>query len=153
MSTSLKFERGSSAALVATGSAPGNATLATASKAFSAEYDNSTNLYLFGDVEIACTFGSAPAAGSLINLYLVPCEDGTNYADGDATIAPPSNYLVGQFILRNVNTAQRVVTRGFQNAGISLPPSKFKVVIENIAGQTISTSWAVTLFPYRYQNV
>ena len=151
--SSVKYERGSSAALVTTGSAPGNAVLATAAQALSAEYDNSANLNPLGDLEMVCSFGTAPTAGGLVYAYLIPCEDGTNYTDGDATVAPASNLLVGMFVVRNVTTPQRMVTRGLIGSGIVLPPTKFKIVVQNLASQNVAASWAITLYPYRYQTV
>jgi len=36
---------------------------------------------LMGDVELVVTYGTAPTAGSVVDVYAVPAVDGTNYAD------------------------------------------------------------------------
>jgi hypothetical protein len=151
--SAIKYERGASAALVTTVAAPGNASLAAAAQALSTEYDNSVNLHPLADLELACAFSTSPTTGLMIYAYLVPCEDGTTYADGDATVPPASNLLVGMFVLRSINTAQRLVTRGLLGSGIVLPPTKFKIVVLNTTNQSMSASWAMTLYPYRYQAV
>ena len=43
-------------------------SLANNAAALGAEYDNATNLYLFGLFELNVTFGSAPTAGKTVDL-------------------------------------------------------------------------------------
>lgn len=103
--------------------------------AVGSEVDNATNKDLYGDFELNVTFGSAPSAGGYIGLYLIPALDGTNYADGGSSVAPPATSWIGNFPLRAVTTAQRVTI-----TGVSLPPSKFKVVAYNGSGQAFPSS-------------
>src|SRR5579885_1720765 len=91
--------------------------------------DNTTNLDVFADFEANFTFGTAPTAGTGLDLYLVPTIDGTNYEDGGATssnVQPSSAYFVGSFIVRAVTTAQKVAIRGVQ-----LGPTKYRAVLIN----------------------
>lgn len=150
---SIRLERGTSSPLITTGAAPGNATLTSGSRALSAEYDNASGLYLFGDFELSCTFASSPTAGQQVDLFIVPCNDGTNYTDGNASVNPAANLLAGWFNVRAVNTAQILTARGPIGQRIELPPCKFKIVLLNDTSQTISASWALTLFPSGLKTV
>lgn len=130
-------------------------SLASAAAALGVEYDNSTNLYLWGLFELNVTFGTNPTANSTVDLYLIPAPDGTNYDDavtGAAGSAPATSY-VGGFPLRAVTTAQKVpVGAGLQL--ISLPPAKFKAFVVNRSGQAFPASGStVKMVPYRYQSV
>jgi hypothetical protein len=118
--------------------------------AISAEIDNSTDLYLFDDVEWHnAAMGYAPVADGVIELYCVSIElDGTGYEDGDATIDPPQVNLVGVFNLRAETVAQTHILRQ-----IPISPSKYKYVIINKSGQTLASSGnTLKVKPYRYQT-
>ena len=116
-------------------------------------YDNATNLYLFGMFELNVTFGSNPTAGSLVDLYIVPAPDGTNYDDGSATVTPPITNYAGGFPLRAVTTAQKIALGGPLSL-IWLPPLPFKILVKNNSGQAFPSSGStVKLVPYRYQSV
>jgi len=66
----------------------------------------------------------------------VQALDDTNYADGaDGVVTPPSTAWIGSFPVRAVETAQKVTLRG-----IVIPPGKFKVVIQNVSGQSVSAN-------------
>lgn len=99
------------------------------------EVDNATDQNLFADFELDVTYGTAPDANSVCSLYLIPAVDGTNYADGGGSVAPPANTFVGNFQLRAVTTAQKIaLTR------IAIPNAKFKPVVLNGAGQAMAAS-------------
>lgn len=142
---SIKWEVTSTSTILSTGLN----SLADATNAISSEINNTTNLYLFDDVELYTgTFGSAPAVGSVVELYLVTAFDGTNYEDGDATIVPPAANLVGVFNIRDSTSAQRHVIRM-----IPTPPLKYKYVVINKTGQTFNASGnTLKLLQYRYQT-
>jgi hypothetical protein len=131
--------------------------LANAAAALGVEYDNSASLYLWGLFELNVTFGTNPTAGSLINLYLIPAADGTNYADNvpGAGGSAPSTMFAGGFPLRAVTTAQRVTlgVHGFYPL-VPLPPAKFKVFVVNNSGQAFPASGStLKMVPYRLQSV
>lgn len=120
--------------------------------ALGTEYDNATNLYLYGLFELNVTFGSAPTAGNTVDLYIVPAPDGTNYDDGSASVTPPITNYAGGFPLRAVTTAQKIAIGGPLSL-IWLPPLKFKVLVKNGSGQAFPASGStVKLVPYRYQS-
>lgn len=96
--------------------------------------DNSTNLDLYADFLLQVTFGSAPTAGSTVDLYLVPSPDNTTFADGGGAVAPASALKVGSFQLRAVTTAQAVVIFNV------LIPQYFKLVAFNGSGQAFPAS-------------
>jgi hypothetical protein len=149
---SLKLE----AAAIATVASTELNSLANAAGALGAEYDNATNLYMFGTFELNVTFGTNPTAGSTVDLYLIPAPDGTNYDDavtGAAGSAPNTSY-VGGFPLRAVTSAQKVPL-GVGIAGpVQLPPTKFKVFALNKSGQAFPASGStIKMVPYRYQSV
>lgn len=113
-----------------------NSLAATSGKAISAAIDNSTNLDLFDDLELAVTFGSAPTAGTVVEVYLVISIDGgTNYADGSSTVLPASSSYLGGFAVRAVTTAQRIPIRG-----VPLPPGSFKYLVQNTTNQAFPAS-------------
>lgn len=118
-------------------------------------YANQTNLFLFGYFELNVTFGTAPTAGNLIELYLVPAPDGTNYDDGSSSIDPAYTTYAGGFPVRAVTTAQKIPLGGpGLPALISLPPLPFKALIINKSGQAFPSSGStLKMVPYRYQTV
>lgn len=111
--------------------------------------DATTAADLYGDIEIVATYGTAPTAGTTIDVYLIPSADGTNYADGGGAVAPAKGLMVGSGELRAVTTAQRMVIRD-----VPLPPGLFKVVAQNNGGQTLAaTANTVKIRPHSMQSV
>lgn len=129
-------------------------SLANGSAALGAEYDNSSGLYIRGIFELNVTFGTNPTANSLINVYLVPAPDGSNYDDsvtGAGGSAPVTGYI-GGFPLRAVTSAQKVPL-GIGLQTIEIPPMKFKLLVLNNSGQSFPASGStILLTPYRYQS-
>jgi len=116
--------------------------------ALGTEYANQTNLYIEGLFELYVTFGTAPVLGTTVDLYLVSCPDATNYADGSSSVVSESNF-VGSFVLRDVNTAQRITLREH----VKIPPLKFKVHVKNNTAQAMASSGnTVKMVPIRYQS-
>jgi hypothetical protein len=130
-------------------------SLANNAGALGVEYDNATNDYIYGLFELAATFGSAPTAGNTVDLYLIPCPDGTNYDDAvtGASGAAPASCYAGGFPLRAVTTAQRVPL-GFGASGpVLLPPCKFKAFVLNKSGVAMPASGStIKMVAYRYQS-
>jgi len=125
-------------------------SLADDANALSSEIDNSTNLYLFDDVEWHnASLGYTPTAGAVIELYIIQIQlDGTGYEDGDGTIDPPASNLVGVFNIRASTAAQTHILRQ-----IPIPPDKFKYLVINKTGGTLPSSGnTLRRQPYRYQS-
>lgn len=129
--------------------------LANGSGALGAEYDNATNLYLWGLFELLVDFVSAPTASTLCSLYLIPAADGTNYSDNTTGASPyaPSSTWVGAFPMQAVTPAQRITVGGLGSRAIILPPSKFKAFLINSSGQAFpATGSTLRMIPIRYQT-
>lgn len=117
--------------------------------AASAAFDNATEKAIWHDLELAVTFGTAPADNSPVELYLLPSVDGTNYPDGGGTVTPRPNLLAGVFFMRNITTAQRHVVQR-----IEVPPGLFKYVLRNASGQAFSASGHTLKYrPHEMQSV
>lgn len=144
---SIKWEAGSDSSVITTGLN----SLANDANAVSSEIDNTTDLYLFDDVEWNnATLGYTPSAGAVVELYIAQIQlDGTGYEDGDdGTIDPPASNLVGVFNIRESTAAQTHILRQ-----IPIPPDKFKYVVINKTGGTLPSSGnTVRRRPYRYQS-
>jgi hypothetical protein len=112
-----------------------NALASGARSVASSAIDNTSDLNLYVDIDLSVTFGSSPTAGRAVTAYLVPSVDGTNYADGSDTVAPAASLAVASFVVRAVNTAQRLVKRG-----VMLTPGKWKWIILNDTDQAFSAS-------------
>lgn len=125
-------------------------SLANNSRAISSALDNSTNLDLYGDFELAVDFVTAPTLDTTVDLYLVRSADGSNYEDGDASNRPVANSFVGSFQLLGTTAAQRLVLRD-----VPLPPGLFKTVIHNNAtGQAFPASGSTLKYrPHNLQSV
>lgn len=113
-----------------------NAIVATTGKAISSALINDDSvtqptLDLFADLELAVDFVTAPTAGTVVELYLLPSIDGgTVYPDGSTTILPQSSLYVGGFAVRSTTAAQVMVIRG-----IALPPGYYKYLVQNTTNQ------------------
>lgn len=148
---SIKYEAGAIQTLMSTEL---NSLANGSNKLASSGYDNGANLYLYGLFECNVTFGTNPTAGNLINLYLVPAPDGTNYDDGTDSIVPPSTFYVGGFPVRAVTTAQKIGLGLVAQALIPLPPVLFKPLLINNSGQAFPASGStLKMVPYRLQSV
>jgi len=150
-----KFEAGSIQTLMTTelnSLANGSGAIA------SAGYDNgaSGNLYMYGLFEINVTFGTNPTAGNLLNLYIIPAPDGTNYDDAPTGASPavPATHYVGGFPVRAVTSAQKIALGLSGYFGlVMLPPVPFKGYILNNSGQAFPASGStLKMTPYRLQT-
>lgn len=105
----------------------GNNTLS----ALGTEYDNSSNRYPFADFELV--LGSlTPTSGGFVSLYLAPELDGSNYPDAKRE---SMQMYIGGFSLDTAAAGKRTTIKGVQ-----LPPSKFKVYVDNQAGVSLNAS-------------
>lgn len=112
-----------------------NSLASTSSSAASSAIDNSSALELFDDLELAVTFGSSPTAGGYVSVFLLPAVDGSNYADGSASVAPQGGLLVGVFEVKASTSAQRLA---IQN--VAIPPGLYKYMVTNNTSQAFPAS-------------
>lgn len=128
-----------------------NALVANSGKAISAAIVNDDSvaqptLDLFADLELAVDFVTAPTAGTVVELYLLPSIDGgTVYPDGSTSILPQSSLYVGGFAVRNTTAAQVMVIRG-----VALPPGYYKYLVQNTTNQAFPATGS-TLRQNTYQ--
>lgn len=114
--------------------------------ALGTEFNNASGLYVFGDFVLSCTLGGAPTANTVVDLYLIPATDGSNYNEGSSTVRPP-NFYVGSFLMTGATTVLLTIT------GVPLPPCKFKLTVLNSTGQSMGASGnKVSILPYKYQS-
>jgi hypothetical protein len=128
-----------------------NALGATTGKAISSAIDNSTDLDLFANLELAVDFVSAPTANTIIEVYLLPAVDdtGTVYPDGSSSILPQSSLYVGGFAVRAVTSAQVMMLRG-----IALPPGFYKWLVQNTTNQAFpATGSTLRANCYQLQSI
>jgi hypothetical protein len=113
-------------------------------------FDNTTNLNLLADAEFNCVFGSAPTAGTTVELHAYFSLDAATYATSLAAGATlPNDPPVGVFIINGVATTQKL-----QILGVTLRPGKTKFAIVNRAGvATPATGTTVTLYPYSFTTI
>ncbi|MCB0038685.1 MAG: hypothetical protein KDI56_09575 [Xanthomonadales bacterium] len=116
--------------------------------AASSAIDNATGLYQFIELELYLA-SLTPVSGQSVTVYLLASADGTNYASGGGSVAPPSNALLTVFDLRAATATQRRVSRVLE-----IPPLSFKLVVGNasIASGVAFASSGNTL-KYRRFNV
>lgn len=114
-----------------------------------ADWDNNASgaRYMFGMFFLSVQFGTAPAAGSRVELYARTRYDGTNLSDD----ADQANVLVGAFEVRNVTTRQYIP---IASSGVDLAPVVYRFRVRNVAGQAFTASGhGLFLLPYRMESV
>lgn len=126
-------------------------SLADGSGAISSEIDNSSDLKMFGDLEV--TQGGAVTSSGLdarIDVYLIPTYDGTNYpVPGSGGTTFTGSQYVGT--ISSVETVGTVAVTSFTNGtcrGLLLPPTKFKIGLVNELGASFNSSVTVKLRRY-----
>lgn len=97
--------------------------------------DNAANLDTWAEISATFLCGSAPTAGTELEVYLLYAPDGTNYQDGDATPTDPAGGQVGSFIARNVTSQQYPLS-----ITVPLKPFKFKILVKSELNQNISST-------------
>jgi hypothetical protein len=103
------------------------------------ELDNSSNKYLLADLYLELGSAAFTGADSLIEVYLIPCVDGTNYPTwtGNGTTDEQENtpYYVGFIPTTGTTAAQKGVIRD-----IPLPDGKYKWAFRNQGNVTLAAS-------------
>lgn len=129
-------------------------SLANGSGIDGAAYDNSSGLFIWAGFELQVTFGTNPTAGNLVQLYMIPALDGTNYTDfvtGASPYAPFTTY-VGGFPVRAVTSAQRISLGGGLTL-VHLLPVPYQPFVVNQAGFAFPSSGSVLrMLPYAYEQ-
>jgi len=105
--------------------------------AASTAVDNSTNLDTKAWLELNTTYGSSPSDNApSVDVFMATAPDGTNYESAPLTGgADQAHMYVGSFPIQKVTSAQRIVI-----GPIDLPPSKFKLYLDNQTGQAMAAS-------------
>ena len=122
-----------------------NATMTAAS----ATYDNSTNLNIYCDLEVALA-SLSPTANALVGIYLWCAPDGTNFpAQSDADLRLTTTQMLCSIgIGVTAATAQRVVIRN-----LVLPPEKIQFKLDNQTGVALNASGnTVKILTYNINN-
>jgi len=103
------------------------------------EIDNSTDLYMFADFELVLGSAAFTGTDSGVELYLIPCVDGTNYPTwtGNGTSDEQENnpFFVGAMPTTGTTAAQRAILRD-----IELPNGKYKLACRNRGNVTLPSS-------------
>jgi hypothetical protein len=122
--------------------------------ALSSEIDNTTNLYMMVDIEFLAGGSITPVgADAVIEVYLVPTLDGTNYplytASGSGNEQENQQYYVGAITLSLDNEAQRHILRN-----VELPSGKYKLGVRNKANVSLAASGNTLRWrPWQYSSV
>lgn len=116
------------------------------------EIDNSTNLYALVDLEINLASAAFTGSDSMLEVYLVPTVDGTNYPNwtGNVTSEEQENrqYFVGAVTTSGATEAQLMVLRD-----IPLPNGKYKWGFRNRAGvATAASGNSADWRPHQHQS-
>lgn len=119
--------------------------------ALSTEIDNSTNKYLFADMEVYLASLTAGTTGDeAVEIYVVPTVDGTNYPDwttGTADAQENNIHFVGSVPIDQSGPATK---RGVLRA-VALPPGKFKLAVRNRCNVAMAASGSTVKYrPYGY---
>lgn len=131
-------------AIAGAGVAPTLKNLANGGQKIGNEIDNTSARDQYADWDLYCRFASSPSAGGSCDLYFIQAVDGTNYQDGDDSVAPPVTAYVGSFPVRAVTTQQRVDLRQ-----VMLPATKFKPLLINNSGQAMTNTDNENILSYR----
>lgn len=103
------------------------------------EVDNSTNLYMFADVEVVLGSAAFTGTDSGIEVYLIPSVDGTNYptwtGNGTSDEQENNGFFVGFVPTTGTTAAQRAVLRD-----VELPSGKYKWAFRNRGNVTLAAS-------------
>jgi hypothetical protein len=116
------------------------------------EIDNSTNKYLFADIEIYLASAAFTGSDSVVHIYLVPSVDGTNYPNwtGNVTTDEQENnqYYVGTVTTSGATAAQRMALRN-----VLLPNGVFKFGFRSEAGVALAASGNTAKYrPHQYAS-
>lgn len=100
------------------------------------EINNSSNLDSYAWLEFYTGgFGTAPTAGTTLDVYMLRAIDDTNYEDGSSSVTPHPPAFVCSLPVNNTTSAQRIVSRMF-----TIDPSKVKFLLINNTNQALPSS-------------
>ena len=122
------------AAAAVTWTSGGLASLASNTySGLSDEIDNSTTKYTHVDLYMELGSAAFTGTGSGIEIYLVPCVDGTNYPTWTGSVSTDETentpHYVGFMATTASTAAQKMTLRG-----VELPPGKYKWAVRNRGG-------------------
>jgi len=114
--------------------------------------DNSTNKYLFADLEIYLASAAFTGYDSVIHIFLVPSVDGTNYPNwtGNVTTDEQENqpHYIGTVVTSGATGTQRMVLRN-----VVLPNGLFKFGFRSEANVTLAGSGNTAKYrPHQYAS-
>lgn len=123
--------------------------------ALSGEFDNSTNGYMFMDIEVNLAVPTTAWSGadSAYEVYVVPSVDGTNYPDYAESVGTEeqenNQYFVGSITTQGAGSvAARQVIRG-----VEVPNGKFKIGGRNRTNSVLGASGnTVKWRPWGYKS-
>lgn len=126
--------------------------LAGGSYVLGAAIDNSTDLHLWGDLEIVLSSAVTTTSGApYVAVYLLPSQDGgTEYptTNGSSTAGATANsYLVGTIAPPASTLVKTMALRG-----IALTPGLFKIMIQNNLGAAFPSTSTSTVKLRRYSE-
>jgi hypothetical protein len=123
--------------------------LANTAYALGAAIDNTSGLFLYGDISIVLSSAISLPAGSppTVGIWILPSFDGTNYPTPPGATAgvAPANLLAGTIAMVASTSTSIMMARG-----LVLPPAKFKVLIQNGLGVAFPSTNTSTCLLYRY---
>jgi hypothetical protein len=118
-----------------------NALADAAYSAIGTEIDNATNLDTYGKVVVVLA-SLDPAAGAVVELYMVTAPDGTNYDDAPSATNLATHLLVAVIPVDSASSAKRCMSPVFM-----LQPAKTKFYLRNACGVAFAaTGSTVTLY-------
>lgn len=101
------------------------------------EIDNSTNKYAYVDIRVSLASLNPTGADAGLEIYLIPCVDGTNYPDwtGNSTSDQSQNngFIVGFVPVSTGSGAKAGALRG-----VELPNGKYKWGVRNRANVSLA---------------
>ncbi|MDB5849795.1 MAG: hypothetical protein JWP29_3547 [Rhodoferax sp.] len=116
--------------------------LANGAYAYGAEIDNSTGLYLYGDLELALSSAVTSVAPAFLSVFIIPNVGTGNYVASAGN--PGSSYL------RGTGSFAGGSIQFMQVQGLILTPGKFKIVIQNNLGVALPATSTSVCSLYRY---
>lgn len=147
MATDFVLKQGTTTVVQTSGASLTNGTAVACT---TANLANQSNLDMFVTFELVGSFGSAPTIPAAFEVYLVPANDGTNFADINTTSGTSygsPGMFAGLIPVVLSQTASQRMTGTFR---VEVGPRLYKVYLLNRTGQTL-TSWTLTVYGGRYQ--
>jgi len=120
-------------------------SLADGANKLGAAIDNSSNKYLFHDIEIYLASAAFTGTDAHIKIYLLPSVDGTYYADGSDSVDPVDTNAVYVGAVRAATSEQYITIRD-----VALPNGLFKYLFMSEANVTLAAT--LNTMKYRPHN-